>query len=129
MIVDTSALIAILKEEAGWEDLVARMQKASSRKMSAASWLEAAIIIDALKDATTSWRYDAIFAKLEIRIMPVTEQQAQLARKVYKDFGKGSGHAARLTFGDCFSYALAMESGEALLFKGEDFRHTGIQVA
>ncbi len=129
MIVDTSALIAILKEEAGWEELVARMQKASSRKMSAASWLEAAIIIDALNDATTSWRYDAIFAKLEIRIMPVTEQQAQLARKAYKDFGKGSGHAARLNFGDCFSYALAMESGEALLFKGEDFRHTGIQVA
>lgn len=59
-------------------------------------------------------------------IEPVTEEQARIAREAYRDFGKGSGHPAQLNFGDCFAYALAKATGEALLFKGGDFTHTDI---
>jgi ribonuclease VapC len=65
----------------------------------------------------------------QIIIEPVTEAQARIAREAYRDFGKGSGHPARLNFGDCFAYALAKVTGEALLFKGDDFAHTDIKPA
>jgi ribonuclease VapC len=65
----------------------------------------------------------------EIVIEPVTEEQAHIARQAYRDYGRGSGHPARLNFGDCFAYALARATGEPLLFKGDDFRHTDIASA
>lgn len=129
MIVDTSVIVAILKAEDGWESLVERIEKAPSRRISAASWLEGAIIVDALRDPATSWRFDAIITQLDLEIVPVTPGQARLARKAYQDFGRGTGHAARLNFGDCFAYALAVDTGQPLLFKGDDFRHTGIDEA
>src|SRR5450631_3486261 len=74
-------------------------------------------------------RFDDFISEANISIEPVTEIQARIAREAYRDFGKGSGHPARLNFGDCFSYALAKEFGEVLLFKGSDFSHTDMVTA
>src|SRR5262245_35364944 len=94
--------------------------------MSAATYLEAAVVVDANRDPVLSGRFDDLVAEGALHIEAVTEQQAQLARRPYRDFGKGSGHPAELNFGDCFAYALAKESGEPLLFKGSDFSRTDI---
>jgi ribonuclease VapC len=99
------------------------------RRMSAANYLEAAIVIDGSRDPIASRRFDDLLREAGIAIDPVTEEQAKVAREAYRDFGRGSGHAAKLNFGDCFAYALAKTSGEPLLFKGDDFIHTGIAVA
>ena len=128
MIVDTSALIAILRDESEAR-LFAEAIAAAACRMSAASFLEAAAVIDAARDPVASRRFDELLATARIAIEPVTEAQARIAREAYRDFGKGSGHRAQLNFGDCFTYALAKESGEPLLFKGDDFHHTDIAVA
>jgi ribonuclease VapC len=128
VIVDTSALIAILRDESEAR-LFAEAIAAAACRMSAASFLEAAAVIDAARDPVASRRFDELLATARIAIEPVTEAQARIAREAYRDFGKGSGHRAQLNFGDCFTYALAKESGEPLLFKGDDFHHTDIAVA
>ena len=97
--------------------------------MSAVSFLEAAVVIDARRDAVASRQLDAFIDALGITLAPVTARQARLARQAYRDFGKGSGHPARLNFGDCFAYALAIDTDEPLLFKGDDFGHTDVRVA
>jgi len=74
-------------------------------------------------------RFDEFFKEANISVEPVTLEQARLAREAYRDFGKGSGHPAKLNFGDCFAYALAKATGEPLLFKGDDFIHTDISSA
>ena len=79
--------------------------------------------------AAASRRFDELLQEAQIAIEPVTEAQARIARQAYRDFGKISGHPAKLNFGDCFSYALAKSSGEALLFKGADFRLTDVKPA
>jgi ribonuclease VapC len=94
--------------------------------MSAANYLEASIVIDRDRNPSVSARLDSTIRQLEIKIAPVTESQAKIARQAYRDFGKGSGHKAQLNFGDCFAYALAMESGEPLLYKGDDFVEAGL---
>ncbi|MEX2318331.1 MAG: type II toxin-antitoxin system VapC family toxin, partial [Bauldia sp.] len=98
-------------------------------RLSAASFLEIAIVIDSRRDPTVARRFDAFLASANITIEPVTERQARVAREAYRDYGKGSGHPARLNFGDCFAYALARDLNEPLLFKGDDFRHTDIKPA
>jgi ribonuclease VapC len=125
VIVDTSALIAILRDESEAR-VFAEAIAAAACRMSAASYLEAAAVIDAARDPVASRRFDELLATAQIAIEPVTEAQARIAREAYRDFGKGSGHPAQLNFGDCFAYALAKESGEPLLFKGDDFHHTYI---
>ena len=97
--------------------------------MSAASFLEAAIVVDRNRDPVLSRRFDELIREAEIIIEPVTEAQARIAREAYRDFDRGSGHPARLNFGDCFAYALAKDQGEPLLFKGDDFVHTDITSA
>ena len=94
-----------------------------------ASYLETAVIIDGSRDPIASRRFDELMRIVELRIEPVTHDQARIARDAYRDFGKGSGHRAGLNFGDCFAYALAKSAGEALLFKGGDFSHTDITPA
>ena len=84
------------------------------------------LVIDASRDPIATQRFDDFIKAANISIEPVTATQAQIARGAYRDFGKGSGHPAKLNFGDCFAYALAKESGEPLLFKGGDFAHTDI---
>jgi ribonuclease VapC len=85
--------------------------------------------VDGSPDPILSRRLDDLLIEAAIGIEPFTEAQAHIARQAYRDYGRGSGHPARLNFGDCFAYALARTTGEALLFKGEDFRHTDIAPA
>lgn len=100
-----------------------------SRKVSAVSFVEAAAIIDCSHDAVASRRFDQLFTEAGLVVEPVTLSQGRTAREAYRDFGKGSGHPAGLNLGDCFAYALAKESGEPLLFKGQDFSETDIAAA
>jgi ribonuclease VapC len=129
MIVDTSALIAILRDEPEARDFAIAIAEADHRRISAANYLEAAIVIDGSRDPIASRRFDDLVREAEIGIEPVTAEQAKVAREAYRDFGRGSGHAARLNFGDCFAYALAKTSGEPLLFKGDDFLRAGVRRA
>lgn len=129
MIVDTSALIAILRDEDDAEAHANAIEQAGTRRLSAASYVEVGAVIDRAGDAVASRRVDELVATALIEIVAVTEAHARIARAAYRDFGKGSGHAAGLNVGDCFSYALAEASGERLLFKGDDFAHTGIASA
>jgi ribonuclease VapC len=129
MIIDTSAVIAILRAEPEAEGFAEAIEAATSRRMSAANFLEAAVVMDSVRDPVVSRRFDELVAAAEIEIDPVTEAQARIAREAYRDFGKASGHPAGLNFGDCFAYALAKDAGEPLLFKGKDFIHTDLSSA
>ena len=129
MIIDTSALIAILRAEDDASDMALAIERAQVRKISAANYLETAVVIDASRDPIASRHFDELVNAAELRIEPVTHGQARIARDAYRDFGKGSGHKASLNFGDCFAYALAKSTGEPLLFKGNDFGHTDITPA
>lgn len=129
MIVDTSAVIAILRDEAEAGTIAIAMERAPFLRMSAANYLEAAIVIDGTRDPIASRHLDEFMEEAGISIEPVTLTQARIAREAYRDFGKGRGHSARLNFGDCFAYALARETKEPLLFKGEDFTTCGIESA
>jgi ribonuclease VapC len=126
VIVDASALIAILRDEPEAPACARAIEAASRRRISAANFVEAAIVIDASHDPIASRRFDDLVREAQLEIEPVTEAQARIAREAYRDFGKASGHPARLNFGDCFAYALARISGEPLLFKGDDFTHTDL---
>jgi ribonuclease VapC len=129
VIIDTSALVAILRAETDAVEMAHAIEKAQNRRISAANWLETAVVIDASRDPVASRRLDELVQTAELHIEPVTHDQARIARDAYRDFGKGSGHKAGLNFGDCFAYALAKSAGEALLFKGNDFGYTDITPA
>ncbi|MGI5127763.1 type II toxin-antitoxin system VapC family toxin [Pseudonocardia sp. CA-107938] len=105
------------------------MTAADELSVSAATYLEAAIVADAGRDPVSIRTFDNIFRQNRISIEPTTPEQAMIARAAYRDFGRGSGHPAKLNFGDCFSYALASVTGRPLLFKGDDFTHTDITSA
>ena len=133
MILDTSALMAILRFEAEAPEfagiIASRAERAAPRRISAVSYVEAGVVIDGSKDPVASRRFDELIEEAEIAIEPVTEAQARIARQAYRYFGKTSGHPAKLNFGDCFSYALAKSKGEPLLFKGQDFARTDVKSA
>ena len=129
MIIDASAVIAILRDEPDVHSYAKAIAGAKSRRVSAVNYVEAAVVIDASRDPIASRRLDDLFRTARVVIEPVTEAQAHVAREAYRDFGKGSGHPASLNFGDCFAYALAKVTGEPLLFKGEDFTHTDLTSA
>ncbi|HWE68130.1 MAG TPA: type II toxin-antitoxin system VapC family toxin [Acidimicrobiales bacterium] len=129
MIVDTSAIIAILRGEPDADRYVEALGRAAAPLVSAGTYLETAIVVDANRDPVLSGRLDDLIANARVGIEPVTERHAQLARQAYRDFGKGSGHPAGLNFGDCFAYALARANGQPLLFKGEDFAQTDVAPA
>jgi ribonuclease VapC len=128
VIVDASAIIAILRDEPDATELAAALESADVRSISAATYVEAAIVTDSNRNALLSNLLDSLLSRLLITIEPVTVEQARLAREAYRDFGKGR-HRAGLNFGDCFSYALAKHKREPLLFKGHDFRKTDVEVA
>jgi ribonuclease VapC len=127
VIVDASALVAILRDEPEAPAFVRAIEQADTRRLSAASYVEAAVVVDSARDPIASRRVDELIQAAGLRIEAVTEAQARVAREAYRDFGRGSGHPAKLNFGDCFSYALARTTGEPLLFKGEDFVHTDVE--
>lgn len=129
MIVDSSALIAILKLEEDGPQYERAIERSPVNRISAGTYLEVSIIIDRARDPLVSRRLDEFLAEGAFVIEPVTASQVHIAREAYRDFGKGSGHRAGLNFGDCFAYALARELNEPLLFKGDDFRHTDIPFA
>jgi ribonuclease VapC len=129
VIIDTSALVAILRAEPDADDMAHAIERAQHRRISAANWMETAVVIDGSRDPVASRRFDELVQIAELQVEPVTHDQARIARDAYRDFGKGSGHKAGLNFGDCFAYALAKSTGETLLFKGNDFGHTDITPA
>lgn len=128
MIVDSSAIIAILRNEADAASISDVLQQESVCRMSAVTYVEAGIVTDGNRNPILSRRFDDLVRDVGIRVEAVTVEQAKLARQAYRDFGKGR-HKAALTLGDCFAYALAKELDEPLLFKGDDFRHTDIEAA
>jgi ribonuclease VapC len=129
MIVDTSALIAILKGEPEAPAFKAVLLGSASVSLSAATYLEACIVADGYRNPLLLARFDEILEETGVAIEPVTVEQARIAREAYRNYGKGSGHRAQLNFGDCFSYALARAKREPLLFKGDDFIHTDLRPA
>lgn len=129
MIVDTSAIIAILRDEPEAEAFSKAIESVRVRRVSAASYVEAAAIIDGSRNPIASRRFDEFFRAASFMIEPVTAEQARIAREAYRDFGKGSGHPAQLNLGDCFSYALAKAMHEPILFKGRDFSRTDLDAA
>ena len=129
MILDTSALIAMLTNEEDGDALSRVLDEQQVVRMSAATYVETSVVIDVHRDAALSARLDDMLLDAEIVIEPVTPEQARIARQAYRDYGKGSGHKANLNFGDCFSYALAREKREPILFKGDDFGHTDLRPA
>lgn len=126
MIVDSSVLVAMIRTEPEARQFVIAILGSNSATLSAGNYLETSIVIDKDRDPAASARLDSLLGQLKIEIAPVTAAQARLARQAYRDFGKGSGHPAKLNFGDCFAYALAIERSEPLLYKGEDFAHAGM---
>lgn len=128
MIVDTSAIIAILQGEGEAAAMADALDRAEICRMSAVTYVEAAVVTDSNKNPVLSRRLDDLLRDAEIQVESVTAKQAEIARYAYRDFGKGR-HKAGLNLGDCFAYALAKEIGEPLLYKGEDFGRTDIEVA
>ena len=129
MIVDTSALVSIMRKEPDAPAFARAIADADVRRLSAASYVEIAAVIDSRRDPVINRRLDEFLDEMQVTIEPVSQIQARIAREAYRDFGKGSGHPAKLNFGDCFAYALAKERNEPLLFKGDDFRHTDVKPA
>jgi ribonuclease VapC len=128
MILDSSVVIALLRQEPEALRFSRAIESSQPCRISAASYLEAAIIIDRSDDAIASRRFEEFFRLSRTVVEVVTAKQAEIARQAYRDFGKGR-HKAGLNFGDCFAYALSKELDEPLLFKGTDFKHTDIQPA
>jgi ribonuclease VapC len=129
VIVDTSALVAVLREEDDAGGYVRALGAAGRKRISAGTLLETSIVVDANRDPVLSGRLDDLVAAAELEIVPVTQRHVEVARRAHRDFGRGSGHPAGLNFGDCFAYALARECGEPLLYKGDDFGHTDVTPA
>jgi ribonuclease VapC len=125
MIIDASALLALLLMEPEAEKFAVVLAHADTPRMSAVNYLEVAIKIDGLNNSIAAQAFEAFMQLSAISIEPVTASQTQAARRAYAQFGKGR-HKANLNFGDVFAYALAKEREEPLLFKGHDFIHTDV---
>ena len=125
---DTSAVLAILFGEGDARRYAEALASASHCRMSAANYLEAAIVLEGRRSTSVGFELDLVMERTPIELVPVTVEQAQIARMAWRRFGKGN-HPAGLNFGDCFAYALAESTGEPLLFKGGDFALTDIEAA
>nr|VFJ44825.1 MAG: ribonuclease VapC [Candidatus Kentron sp. DK] len=128
MIIDASALLAILLREEEEEIFLSFIEKDSHSMMSVASYLEIAIRINCLHKGEILSLVDEMIEALDITLKPVSVEQVMIAKKAHQKFGKGMGHAAQLNFGDCFTYALAKDMDMPLLFKGDDFTHTDLML-
>lgn len=128
MIIDTSAIVAVLRGEQGAKAYAAMIESAPIARISAATYVELGVVIDSLRDPVMSGSLDPFLVSMVVVVEPLTASQARTARAAYERFGKGSGHPARLNMGDCFAYALARDLDEPLLFKGDDFKLTDIEV-
>ena len=126
MIVDTSVIVCIHEGEPEARRYLDVLLDTDTPRISAGTLLETSIVLDSRQPLRSSRRLDRLVRDLQLQVVPVDEAQVEIARAAYRDYGKGSGHAAGLNFGDCFAYALATTSGEPLLYKGEDFGHTDV---
>jgi ribonuclease VapC len=125
MVIDTSAILAILRDEPERRRFNQAIDADDTRLMSTASFVEASIVIQARHGDEGVRDLDLFLARTEIELAPVDGNQAHLARQAFRIYGKGR-HPAALNFGDCFTYALAKTTGEPLLFKGNDFTYTDL---
>lgn len=126
MIVDTSAIVAIALNEPDRDRLIDALLDEADPKMSAATAVEVAAVLIRRMAPEDFRRVQRLIDQLGIRTVPVDDDHAASAIRAYRDFGRGSGHRARLNLGDCYSYALADVTGEPLLYVGEDFSHTDL---
>jgi ribonuclease VapC len=125
MVIDTSAVLAILQREPESRRFLEVIESADSTRMSVASFVESSIVIESRYGAEGLHDLDRFISRASIELIPVDVEQAQLARTAFSRFGKGR-HRAGLNYGDCFSYAAAISLGEPLLCKGDDFIHTDV---
>lgn len=125
MVLDTSAILAVLQDEPERRKFNEAIEEAETRLLSTASFVECSMIVESRYGSDGVRDLDLFTAKAQVSLVPVDEEQANLARHAFRKYGKGR-HPAGLNFGDCFSYALAQALGEPLLFKGNDFSQTDV---
>ena len=128
MVLDTSALLAILFDEPERRSFNEKIEADPVRLMSAATYVEAALVIESRFGEAGGREFDLFFHRTGTRIVPVDPDQAEIARTALRKFGRGK-HPAGLNYGDAFAYALALTTGEPLLFKGSDFSLTDVAIA
>lgn len=129
MIVDTSVLVSILFREADSEAFKRELVGTSALSISAGNWLELHVVLVRRSRSELLVPAERLLKVLGIRVVAVSVEQVEIARRAYLRFGQGAGHPAKLNFGDCFAYALAEATGESLLFKGNDFSQTDLKPA
>lgn len=129
MILDTSAVCAVAFGEAEGPALLECIQAADQLRISAATAVELTAVLARSGRPEVGRRVERLLAAWEVDVAPFDAAQAQVASQAYRDYGRGSGHRAALNLGDCYSYALAVTVGEPLLFLGDDFPHTDVEVA
>ena len=127
MIVDSSALLALIRKEPESSFCFRAMLLAPENRISAGRMLEASLVVDGLDNPLAVSEFERVITGFDVSVEPVTATQVASAREAYRRFGKGKGHPAKLNFGDCFAYALAIEFDEPLLFIGQDFVHTDVR--
>jgi len=127
VIVDSSVLIALILQESRHQGLGRVLRTGDTLHMSTATWVELGVVADRRLSGANQRRLDAMIDGLGIVLVPLSVTQARRARQAHRRYGPGSGSSARLNMGDCFSYALAIELDEPLLFVGDDFAHTDVQ--
>ena len=127
MVLDTSALLAILLDEPEAPDMIRALARDESRVVGAPTLVEAAAVMHARKGAGGEVALDALLERADIRVVPMSLGAAKLARLAYSRFGKGVGEPAVLNYGDCLAYGVAMAEREPLLFKGDDFGQTDVE--
>jgi ribonuclease VapC len=127
MVIDTSAILAILQREPERRSFVEAIESADSTRMSVASFVESSIVIESRYGSEGLRDLDRFISRSGIELIPVDQEQGQLARSAFSRFGKRR-HRAGLNYGDCLSYAAAISSGEPLLCKGDDFIHTDVPI-
>ncbi|MEL4503418.1 type II toxin-antitoxin system VapC family toxin [Luteococcus sp. H138] len=127
MIIDTSALIAVLRGEPERRHFLELMDRAERLWIGAPTLVELGMVVDGIHDPVVTRALDTLLDQLGVEVLPFDAAQARVAREAFRDFGKGSGHPAQLNFGDCLTYAAAKASGEPLLYKGNDFPHTDLR--
>lgn len=127
VVVDSSAILSILFAEPDSDEILIAINN-NECAISAGNYLETAIVVDSIKDPVASRKFNALIKASGLEIISVDQQQVEVARAAYRDYGKGTGHRAKLDFGDVFAYALAATTRRKLLCKGDDFRHTDITI-
>ena len=127
VVVDSSAILSILLAESGSDEILTAISN-NSCSMSVGNYLESAIVVDSTKDPVAIRKFDAFIKASGIEIIPIDFKQIEIARVAYRDYGKGTGHPAKLNFGDVFAYALASTTNRELICKGDDFIKTDIAI-